>query len=47
MLSELELLRQRITELETENIKIRADYEIEIAVGPRTIYVYVRFKFAY
>ncbi|PKK56537.1 hypothetical protein RhiirC2_799808, partial [Rhizophagus irregularis] len=30
--SELELLKQRITELETENVKIRADYETEIAV---------------
>jgi hypothetical protein len=32
MSSELELLKQRITELEAENVKIRADYETEIAV---------------
>ncbi len=32
MSSELELLRQRITELEAENVKIIADYETEIAV---------------
>src|SRR3989440_12026941 len=32
MSSDLELLRQRITELEAENVKIIADYETEIAV---------------
>src|SRR5215217_1683927 len=31
MSSELELLRQRITELEAENVKIIADYETENA----------------
>jgi uncharacterized membrane-anchored protein YhcB (DUF1043 family) len=31
MLSELEVLKQRITKLEAENVKIRADYETEIA----------------
>src|SRR5437763_15660049 len=32
MSSDLELLRQRITELEAENVKIIADYKTEIAV---------------
>ncbi len=32
MLSELEVLKQRITELEAENVEIRADYKTEIAV---------------
>ncbi|CAB4381324.1 unnamed protein product [Rhizophagus irregularis] len=32
MASELESLKQRITELEAEKVKIRADYETEIAV---------------
>ena len=32
MSSELKLLKQRITELEAENVKIIADYETEIAV---------------
>ncbi|GBB89614.1 hypothetical protein RclHR1_16350004 [Rhizophagus clarus] len=32
MSSELEVLKQRISELEAENVKIKADYETEIAV---------------